>query len=109
MARHGSLFLWMGPFLCLGSFPALVPASLCGQEVQVRVLASETLEPIPTAFVSLLDEDGDPVRRALTNPQGRALFSLPRSGSYMLTAEMFGRAFQDQAVRGDAARRELCG
>jgi hypothetical protein len=58
----------------------------------VRVLASESREPIPTAFVSLLDEDGDPIRRALTNPQGRALFSLQRSGTYLLKVEMFGRA-----------------
>jgi hypothetical protein len=38
-----------------------------------------------------MDEAGDPVRHALSNPRGRVLFSLPESGTYRLRAEMFGR------------------
>ncbi len=85
MTRHGSLLF------CLGSLLALAPTSLCGQTILVRVLNSESKAPIPTAFVSLMDDDGDPVLHALTNPQGRALFTLPGSGTYRLRAEMFGR------------------
>jgi hypothetical protein len=83
--RLGSLLF------CLGSLLALAPASLWSQTILVQVLASESREPIPTAFVSLLDEGGIPIRHALTNTQGRALFPLGEAGPYQLRAQMFGR------------------
>jgi len=86
MAQHGFLLF---P-LC--SLLALTPTFARSQTILVQVLATESQEPIPTAFVSLIDEGGDPLRHALTDPEGRALFPLPEPGTYRLRAEMFGRA-----------------
>lgn len=73
------------------SLLALAPAPVLGQTVDVRVLASESREPIATAFVSLVDEEGTALRHALTNPDGEARFSLRSPGVYRLRAQMFGR------------------
>lgn len=76
-------------FLCLAV--TLAPAPCESQAVRVRVLAAESREPITTAFVSLTDEEGTPLRHALTNPAGESLFSIHADETYRLRAQMFGR------------------
>ncbi len=76
----------------LGSLPPLSPVALAGQSISVQVLAAESRESIQGAFVSLMTEGGDPIARALTNPRGRAIFSVSQSGTYQLKAEMLGRS-----------------
>jgi hypothetical protein len=70
----------------------MVPSLLSGQEIRVQVVASESREPIPTAFLTLLDHGTDPIRHALSNEAGRVSFLLPGSGMYRVKAEVFGRA-----------------
>jgi hypothetical protein len=71
---------------------ALSLASASAQSVVVHVTAAESGNPIPGAFVTLLDEQGRAVRSALTNDAGRFLFSLSNAGRFSVKAELIGRA-----------------
>ena len=61
------------------------------QTVLVLVEEVETGEPIPGAFVSLIDGGGRVLRSALTNESGRFLFVVSSPGQYRVGAEMIGR------------------
>ena len=63
-----------------------------GQSLLVHVIEAESGDPIPGAFVSLLDQDGRVLRSALTGPSGRFLFQIPSPGIFQVRAEMIGRA-----------------
>lgn len=63
-----------------------------GQSVLVRVLAAESASPIYGAMAWLLDAEGKPLDRALTDAQGRYLFTGVAPGRYRVRAEMIGRA-----------------
>jgi hypothetical protein len=69
-----------------------VPGPISGQEIRIQVLTLESREPIPTAFLTLMDGESRPLRHALTDGDGRASLPLPRSGLYRVRAEAFGRA-----------------
>ncbi len=70
---------------------AVTPVRCASQAVRVRVLAAESREPIATAFVSLTDAEGIPLRQALTDPGGEVLFPIQATETYRLRAQMFGR------------------
>ncbi len=65
------------------------PAS--GQSILVQVTEAESGRPISGAFVSLLDEEGQVLRSALTNDSGRFLFALQGPGVFVVKGEMIGR------------------
>lgn len=67
---------------------------LSGQSILVEVQESDTGGPISGAFISLLDQEGQIFRSALTNQQGRFLFLTPDTGNYLIRAEMIGRETQ---------------
>jgi hypothetical protein len=60
------------------------------QTVLLRVLSSETSEPIFGAIAHLVDDAGAVVRSVLTDEQGRALFSSTPAARYRARAEMIG-------------------
>jgi hypothetical protein len=61
------------------------------QSVLVDVTAAETGHALPGAFVSLLDEQGNVLRSALSNEEGRVLFPASGSGTLRVRAEVLGR------------------
>jgi len=77
--------------LLIGVFLSPFSPSLSAQTFLVNVNEAETGHPIYGAFVTLLDQEGQRVRSALTNEQGRFLFNLPEVGAYSVRAQMIGR------------------
>ncbi|MGD8322237.1 MAG: carboxypeptidase regulatory-like domain-containing protein [Gemmatimonadota bacterium] len=78
--------------LCTALLALLAPASAGAQSVLVRVMAAESASPIQGAMAWLLDAEGKPLDRALTDEQGRYLFTRLDPGRYRVRAEMIGRA-----------------
>ena len=78
---------WFGS--CLLLLASGAPAR--AQSVLVQVTEEDSGAPISGAFVSLLNQDGQVLRSALSNPAGRFLFPLSRSGTFRIRAEMIGR------------------
>ena len=68
-----------------------VRSNLLGQVLTVRISEAESGFPIQGAFVTLLDEEGGRLQSALTNEQGRCLFTIPELGLYSVRAQMIGR------------------
>jgi hypothetical protein len=65
------------------------------QTVLLRVVSSETSEPIFGAIAHLIDDTGAVVRSVLTDEQGRALFTSVAAARYRLRAEMIGMTTLD--------------
>ncbi|HZD05539.1 MAG TPA: carboxypeptidase regulatory-like domain-containing protein, partial [Longimicrobiales bacterium] len=105
----------------MGRFLLIVAAAGCtllpcrstvsAQGVLVTVTEPESGAPVAGVFLTLLDEEGRPLRQALSNPGGRFLFPAPGPGRYRVKAEMIGRQTQISApfdlVAGQAGRVEL--
>jgi hypothetical protein len=68
-----------------------VRSNLLGQVLTVRISEAESEFPIQGAFVTLLDGEGVRIQSALTNEQGRCLFTIPGLGHYSVRAQMIGR------------------
>ena len=91
MNRTGTLRAVAAALSALGLILLQHPSPLSAQSVLVQVTESESQAPINGAFISLLDQDGHPLRSALTNPSGRFLFMVGEPGTYLIRAEMIGR------------------
>jgi len=65
------------------------------QTVLLRVVSSETSEPIFGAIAHLVADAGAVVRSVLTDEQGRALFTSTPAARYRLRAEMIGMTTLD--------------
>lgn len=65
--------------------------SAFGQSAVVQVTASESGNPLPGVFVSLLDLEGRVVRSGLSNEAGRFVFPLARKDTFRVKAELMGR------------------
>lgn len=81
-------------FLAAGFFCLPWWSSASAQSVLVELVASESGGPVSGAFVTLLDEEGRVLRRALTNDDGRCLLTVPDPGPFRVKAEMIGRETQ---------------
>lgn len=94
MVRHqrtGGSALVVG-FLALAlAALVLAPAAVDAQSILVEVRSQDTGEAIRGAFATLLSEDGESIRSALTNASGRYLFVIARPGTYRVRVEMMGR------------------
>jgi hypothetical protein len=71
--------------------------AVSAQTVLLRVVNSETSEPILGAIAHLVDDAGVVVRSVLTDEQGRALFASTPAARYRLRAEMIGMSTLDTA------------
>lgn len=69
---------------------ALHPADTAAQAVRGRILDADSDIPISFAQVSLVNEEGKPVRSGLADDAGRFLLMSPTSGLFHLYAEGFG-------------------
>jgi hypothetical protein len=69
---------------------AITASALSGQTIQGRLLDSETGEPLPSATMSLLDEDGARLTGTQTDAAGSFELSAARPGAYQLRAERIG-------------------
>lgn len=67
------------------------PVGAWGQNILVQVQEGESGRPIAGAFLSLLGSDGSAIRHALSNAEGRFLFTTGNLGPYSVRAEMIGR------------------
>lgn len=98
-----------GPLILAAAL--LLPGSARAQAVTARVLAAEGAQPVVGAVVYLVDDVDTPVRRALTDPRGRALLVGFPAGRYRLRAEMIGMATAEtepfEVAGGAAVQREL--
>ncbi len=99
--KHGSATAATGRCLwllgLLAAFAGL-RSTAAAQTILVRVLGAETSAPIYGAMAWLLDADGTPLDRALTDEQGRYLFAGVAPGRYRVRAEMIGRATTESDV-----------
>jgi hypothetical protein len=75
---------------------AVVPAA--AQTTRVTVVDSASREPIPGALISVRSSDGKLVVRALANPAGRAVVTLPSLGAYRVRADAIGYTGAEQAL-----------
>jgi len=73
------------------------PGGVWGQNILVQVTEGESGQPIAGAFLSLLGSDGTPIRHALSNTEGRFLFTTGDRGPYTVRAEMIGRETREMA------------
>jgi hypothetical protein len=73
-------------------------SSLFAQVLAVRISEAESGLPIQGAFVTLFDGEGVRLQSALTNAQGRYLFTLPGLGLYSVRAQMIGRETRESPV-----------
>jgi hypothetical protein len=83
---------------------ALLPAPVAAQSVLFRIVDDETSAPVFGAIALLLDEQGEIVRRVLTDEQGRALFVSVPAARYRVRAEMIGMATLESNVFEVAGR-----
>lgn len=77
--------------LAAASLSSMSFSAVRAQSVIVEVTASESGDPLPGTFVSLLDEEGRVLRSALTNEAGRFLFQTSMPGTFQVKAEWLGR------------------
>jgi len=70
------------------------PPSGVAQSILVRVSERDSGAPVFGAFVSLLNEEGETIRSALTNETGRYLFPVSDPGVFQVKAELIGRKTQ---------------
>jgi protocatechuate 3,4-dioxygenase beta subunit len=90
---------------------ALRPTGASAQSVLLRVLGSDTEQPIFGALAHLVDDVGRVHRSVLTDERGRALFVSVPPARYRVRAEMIGMATQETApfdvVQGATEAGEL--
>src|SRR5688572_9497030 len=78
--------------LVIAAAAAALAEVASAQTVLVRVLSSETAEPIFGAIAHLVDDAGAVVESAFTDQQGRALFISMPIARFRARAEMIGMA-----------------
>ena len=76
-------------FICLGAALSW-PASVAGQTVSGSVVEAASAEPLPGAFVVLLDAAGTERARGLTTQSGTFRLGVPGPGSYRIRVERIG-------------------
>lgn len=69
---------------------AMAASALSGQTIQGRLLDSGTGRPLPSASMTLLDEDGARLAATQTDSAGSFLLSAARAGAFQLRAERLG-------------------
>ncbi len=99
------------PLVAVAMWAALAPAALSAQTVLMRVLTSDTGQPIFGALAHLVDDAGQAIRSVLTDDRGRALFTSVPPARYRVRAEMIGMATSEtpafQVVAGATESGEL--
>jgi hypothetical protein len=66
------------------------PASIAAQSITGAVIEAGTSAPLPGVLVSLLDDEGERLRAALSDEAGRFSMEVARFGRYRLRAERIG-------------------
>ena len=64
------------------AFSTCVPSGLCAQAIRGRVLLPDSLTPVAGVAVSLLDDSGVAVARAVSSKDGGYAVQLPRAGTF---------------------------
>lgn len=67
-----------------------VPAALTAQTIHGELVERESGQPVPGAFVILVDSAGAERGQALTDPSGRFLLRAPTAGAYHVKTAMIG-------------------
>lgn len=78
------------PGLLVLGYVFLSSSSVHAQTVEGRVLDQENERPIGGAIVSLVDPDGEEIRRVLADSVGRFRIQPPEAGEFYLEVERFG-------------------
>lgn len=84
-------------FVTLVAAASLRPTGAAAQTVLLRVLSSDTEQPIFGALAHLVDDVGRVLRSVLTDERGRALFVSVPPARYRVRAEMIGMATMETA------------
>src|SRR5690606_10681685 len=95
--RGGSLAL-TGTASALLAMQLVFAGAVAAQEVRGRVSAAETGEPLPGAFVLLLDSAGERRAAGLAGTDGGFRVSINAPGVYRLRVEMLGYATHEEEV-----------
>jgi len=76
--------------LSAGLLVLLVPAALCAQTFQGRVVDEADNQPVPTALVRLVAEDGEQLAVSIADSSGAYRLRGPGPGTYRLEATRLG-------------------